>query len=162
MYPSILKDLLINAINFAISITPTDNKIIRTILHARKSLLFNKNEIWVKKDNPDFDITMNSFGRAEVCELVRLYLLDFLRKDNKIGLYIDGGLSYFQSLSGPESEKTNKKICKIFKQHGLNITMECNLPWCPHTSEPPPPPTPLSPTWANLHNPPQEMPACDL
>ena len=31
------------------SITPIDNKIIKTILLARKSLLFNKNEVWVKK-----------------------------------------------------------------------------------------------------------------
>ena len=81
-YPSTSKDLLINAINFA-------DKIIKTILHARKSLLFNKNEVWVKKDNPDFDVTMGSFDGAEVCELVGFYLLDILRKefnDNKIGL----------------------------------------------------------------------------
>ena len=61
-------------------------------------LLFDKNEVWVKKDSPDFDVTMGSFAGAEVCELVRLYLLDILRKgfgDNKIGLYRDGGLSLF-------------------------------------------------------------------
>ena len=68
-YPSISKDLLTNAINFAKSITPIDDKIIKTILHARKSLLFNKNEVWVKKDNPDFDVIMGSFDGAEVCEL---------------------------------------------------------------------------------------------
>ena len=42
-----------NSINSAKSITTMDDKIIETILHARKSLLFNKNEAWVKKDNPD-------------------------------------------------------------------------------------------------------------
>ena len=61
---------------------------------------------------------------------IGLYLLDILRKefdDNKIGLCRDDGLSCFQNLSGPESEKIKKKLCKIFKKHGLNITVECNL-----------------------------------
>ena len=72
--PSISKNLIMDSINSANSITTTDDKIIETILHARKSLLFNKNEVWVKKDNPDFDVTMGSFDGAEVCELVGLYL----------------------------------------------------------------------------------------
>ena len=42
---------------------------IKTILHTRKSLLFNKNEVWVKEDNPDFDVTMVSFDGSELCEL---------------------------------------------------------------------------------------------
>ena len=48
-YPSISKDLLINAINFAKSITPIDDKIIKTILHARKSILFKKMKSGLKK-----------------------------------------------------------------------------------------------------------------
>ena len=93
-------------------------------------LLFNKNEVWVKKDNPDFDVIISSFDGVEVCDLVGLYLLDILRKgfgDNKIGLYRDDRLSRFQNLSGPESEKIKKNLCKIFKKHRLNITVECNL-----------------------------------
>ena len=73
---------------------------------------------------------MGSFDGAEVSELVRLYLLDILRKEfgnNKIGLYKDDRLSWFQNLSGPESEKIKKKLCKIFKKHGLHITVEWNL-----------------------------------
>ena len=73
---------------------------------------------------------MGSFDGAEVCELVGLYLLDILRQEfgeNKIDLYRDDGLSCFQDLSGPESKKIKKKLCKIFKKHGLNITVECNL-----------------------------------
>ena len=42
-------------------------KLSKLILNARKSLLFNKNEVWVKKDNPDFDVTMVSFDGAKVC-----------------------------------------------------------------------------------------------
>ena len=69
-YPSISKDLLLEAINFAKSVTPIQDKFIETILHSRKALLFNKNDVWVKKDNPDFNVIMGSYDGAEVCELV--------------------------------------------------------------------------------------------
>ena len=86
--------------------------------------------MWIKKDDPDFNVTMGSYDRAEVCELVRLYILDILTKKfvhNKIGLYRDDGLGCFQILSDPEPEKVKKKLCKIFKQSGLSSTVECNL-----------------------------------
>ena len=73
---------------------------------------------------------MGTFDGSEVCELVGLYLLDILEKefgDNKVGLYRDDELSCFQNLSGPESKNIKRKRCKIFKDHGLNITVECNL-----------------------------------
>ena len=44
-----------------------------------------------------------------------------------IGLYRDDGLSCFENISGPDSEKINKKIFKVFKCNGLSITVECNL-----------------------------------
>ena len=80
------------------SITPIDNKIIKTILLARKSLLFNKNEIWVKKNNLDFDVTMSTFDGAEVCELVGFISFIFSERCLMIGLYRDDGLSCFQNL----------------------------------------------------------------
>ena len=129
-YPSISNDHLLKAINFAKSVTHIQDKFIETILHSRKALLFNKNDMWVKKDNPDFDVTIDSYDRAEACELVGLYTLDILTKEighDKIGLYRDNGLGCFQNLSGPESEEAKKKLCKIFKQSGLSITVECNL-----------------------------------
>ena len=64
-------------------------------MHARKSLLFNKDEIWVKKDNPEFNVTMGSYDGAEVCELVGLFLLEKIRKECaglELGLYRDDGL----------------------------------------------------------------------
>ena len=73
---------------------------------------------------------MGSYDGAETCELVGLYILDILTKEfgrDKIGLCRDDGLGCFQNLSGPESEKVKKKLCKIFKQSGLSITVECNL-----------------------------------
>ena len=79
--PSISKDFLLKAINFAKSVRPTQDKSIATRLHSYKALLFNKNDAWVKKENPDFDVTMGSCDEAEVCELVGLYILDILTKE---------------------------------------------------------------------------------
>ena len=99
-------------------------------MHSRKSLLFSNNDILLKKDNPNFDVTVGNFDASEVCELVGLYLLNILKSvfgGKNIGLYRDDGLTCFENKSGPELEKIKKKICKIFKDNGLNITIETNL-----------------------------------
>ena len=73
---------------------------------------------------------MGSYDGAELRELVGLYLLDLLTKEfgkQNIGLYRDDGLSCFENISGPDSEKIKKKLFKIFKSNGLSITVECNL-----------------------------------
>ena len=128
-YPSITTELLTKSINYAKSITAIEEEVI-TIFHARKLLLFDKTSTWVKKDNPDFDVTMESYDGAEVCELVGLYLLNLLTNEfgrHNIGLYRDDGLSSFQNISGTDSEKIKKKMYKTFKENHLNIMVECNL-----------------------------------
>ena len=44
-------------------------------MHARKSLLFNEEGTWMKKDGL-FDVTMGAYDGAEVRELVGTFLLD--------------------------------------------------------------------------------------
>ena len=91
---------------------------------------FDKGNVWVNKDNPEFPATMGNYNGAELCELVRLYLLDLLTKEfgkQNIGLCRDDGLSCFENMSGPDSEKIKKNLFKIFKNNGLGITEECNL-----------------------------------
>ena len=95
-----------------------------------KALLFNKNDVLVEKDNPDFEATMGSFERTEVCKLVGLYILDILTKEfghDMVGLYRDDELSGFQNLSSPESEKVKKKLCIVFKRNRLTIPKEYKL-----------------------------------
>ena len=73
---------------------------------------------------------MGIIDGAEICELVSLYLLNILKNEfggKNMGLYRDNGLNCFENKSGPELEKIKKKICKIFKDNGLNITIETNL-----------------------------------
>ena len=128
-YPSITEDLLKKALNFAskrVEVTEEEKKI---IFQARKSLLFNKGQAWVKKEGGTFDVTMGAYDGAEVCELVGSFILHQLgskynRKD--IGLYRDDGLAVFKNISGPEAERIKKDFQKVFKRNGLNITVACN------------------------------------
>ena len=57
-YPSITEHLLERSIEYAKSFATIERKTIEAITLARKSLLFSKHEIWVKKDNSSFDVTM--------------------------------------------------------------------------------------------------------
>ena len=78
-YPSISEDLLRKAIDYARTFVNVSEEEEETIMHCRKSMLFNNTEIWVKKDDKkDFDVTMGSFDGAEICELVGLYILHVL------------------------------------------------------------------------------------
>ena len=80
-YPSISKEVLSKAIEYAQSVNTIEEKVIKTVYHGHKSLLFDKENAWVKNDNPEFDGTMGSYDGAELCELVGLYLLDLLTKE---------------------------------------------------------------------------------
>ena len=76
--------------NSCINVPENDKNIIN---RARKSLLFNEQQSWIKKKSGLFDVTL---GAYEVCELVGSFLLyALLLKYNKtnIGLYIDDGLA---------------------------------------------------------------------
>ena len=57
------------------TITRVKEKVIRVIYHARKSLLFNKDNLWVKKDNPHFDVIMGNYSGADFRQLVEFYQL---------------------------------------------------------------------------------------
>ena len=100
-----------------------------TILHARKSLLFDETHVWIKKKGGLFDVTMGVYDGAEVCELVGTYLLSKIAekypKEN-IGLYRDDGLAAFMNTSGPQNERIKKDFQKIFKEKGLDIVIVCN------------------------------------
>ena len=133
-YPSITENLLERSIEYAKSFATIEHKTLEDIFLARKSLLFSKDEIWVKKDNSPFDVTMGSFDGAEYAKLSYFtcwnYLLDkllnLLGKEN-VGLYKDDGLAAINSCSGPALNRTRKSIIALFKKEGLNITIETNL-----------------------------------
>ena len=128
-YPSISETLLKEALNFAkskVRISKIDED---TILHARKSLLFDGSHVWIKKKGGLFDVTMGAYDGAEVCELVGTYLLSKVTEKypkEKIGLYRDDGLAAFLNTSGPQNERIKKDFQRIFKEKGLDIVIVCN------------------------------------
>ena len=77
-YPTIMEKILDNAISFAKELTHVSDEKIRIVKHCRKSLLYNNETPWVKKNTPgNFDVTMGSYDGAEVYELVGVYILSF-------------------------------------------------------------------------------------
>ena len=83
-YPSISEDLLDKAIAWAKQFTQISD--ITIIKHARKSLLFHKNQTRSKRY---FDVAMGSYHGAEICELIGLFILNSLQNlfGKDIGLY---------------------------------------------------------------------------
>ena len=129
-YPSIKETRLIKAINFVeklVNITNEDKVIIK---HARKSLLYDNSEPWMKKDSGLFNVTMGAYDGAEVWELVGtflLYKLSLKYNKNDIGLYRDDDLAIFKNISDPKSEKAKKDIQKLIKDNELDIVIQCNM-----------------------------------
>ena len=129
-YPSIKEKLLWEAIRFVKCYTSISSKDTDIILHARKSLLYNNDEPWVKKGESNFDVSMGAYDGAEVCELIGIFMLSLLSKHinkNHIGLHRDDGLAILKNTNGPAAEKFKKKIQKLFKEKDLDIIVQCNL-----------------------------------
>ena len=129
-YPSITGNVLKKALTFAEAHTHLSDDYKAIIHHARKTLLFNDQQTWIKKKSRLFDVTMGAYDGAEVCELVGNYLLYELSKlyeKKDRGLYRNDGLALFKNKTGPESQKNGKSIQAIFREDELKITIHCNL-----------------------------------
>ena len=129
-YPSITQDLLNKALNFATEYIYISKCDIDVIHHVRKSLLFDGSITWIKKQGGLFDVTMGYYDGAEGCDLLSTYMLNLLSKKynkNDFGLYRDDGLAGLKNKSGPQIEQVKKKMQKIFKDHGLDIILQCNM-----------------------------------
>ena len=130
-YPSISKELLIEALSHANNYTEITQQQTDIIMHARKSLLFSSDEYWEKSSgDPKFDVTMGSYDGAELCELVGLYILHTLGTTygtETNGLYRDDGLGCFKKISDRKTEKIKQDLIKTFREKfKLKITIEIN------------------------------------
>ena len=73
-YPSISFDLFNDAITFANEICPISDDELTIIMQARKSLLFNDKQPWIKKSGQeDFNVPMGYFDGVEVSEIVGIF-----------------------------------------------------------------------------------------
>ncbi|GFR59677.1 inositol hexakisphosphate and diphosphoinositol-pentakisphosphate kinase 2 [Elysia marginata] len=104
------------------TITAEEQHIIK---HTKKTTLYHNCTPWRKKTS-NFDVTMGSYDGAETCELVGLFLLSQLKEiDANVGLYRDDGLAACR-LTPRQAENTKKRICQVFQNYGLKITIEAN------------------------------------
>ena len=70
---------------------------------------------------------MGDYAGAEICEAVGLFILHKLRlKGVEANLYRDDGL-LMSNKPARAIENIKKTICSVFKDIGLNITIEANL-----------------------------------
>ena len=108
-YPSISEKLLLCWPNYAAGqFTEISDK--RIIVHARRTLLFDKETLWEKRNNSaQFDVSMGSYDGAEICDLVGLYMLHMLDQrfnNNKhTGLYRVDGLAVIRNMGPRTVEK---------------------------------------------------------
>ena len=73
---------------------------------------------------------MGSYDGREVCEFVRLYLLNKLTPligTKNIGLYRDDGLAVIHQVNGPKMDRIRKDVITLFKSEGLSITIDTNV-----------------------------------
>ena len=112
-------ELLDRSISSAKPLIDIERTVINIINHARKSLLFDDSGTWVKKDgNPLFNVIMSSFDGAEVCEYVRLFLLNKMEpllSTSNVGLYRDDELAIVHKANGPKRDRIRKDIISLFK-----------------------------------------------
>ena len=113
-YPFYKECLLKNAINSAEQHTEISEKDKAITFHARKSLLFNGQQVWIKNKGGLFDATMGAFDGAEVCEAVGNFQFSKNHDKKDIGLYRDDGLAIFKNVSGSKAEKIKKDMQKLF------------------------------------------------
>ena len=84
----------------------------------------------MKQTEGCFDVTMESFHGAEVCQLVGIYILCSLAKlinKEDCGLYRDDGLLILRNVNGQQIDEMRKNIMKTFKDIGFTIDVETNL-----------------------------------
>ena len=97
---------------------------------SRKSILFNEGNAWGKKTNPEYDVAMGSYDKAEICELVGIYFQNqpsAVTGKRNTGLYRDDGLAVLRDTPGPDSDRLKKQIIRKFQSNGLQITIDINL-----------------------------------
>lgn len=98
---------------------------LRVVKDCRKSLLFNKKEVWKEKFTTGcFDVTVGSY------DLVGVYILSQLEttiNKSQMGLYLEDGSVSLRGADGQKMDKTRKNIAEIFKKIGLQINIVTNL-----------------------------------
>ena len=121
-YPSITKELLEKALEWASRYIGVTVQQKRVVMEASMSFLYNQGNPWVKKGDINFDIGMGAYHGAQACEIVGLFLLSELVKLPNFDaiLFRDDGLGITTS-STRQTGKLREAIIKVFQDHNLGI-----------------------------------------
>ena len=131
-YPSITEETLKNALVMAETCTSISKDDIDIIMHSRKTVLFNRNIQWCKRNNMHFDVPMGSHDSAQIADLVGLYILYNLTNSARVnvkdvGLYRDDGLMILRNHNGHRVDSIKKEITRKFKLMGFKIDIKSNI-----------------------------------
>ena len=126
-YPFISEETLNKAINFAENFTSISHENIPVIKDCRKSILFDDNESWKKKEHSSlFDVTIGSYDGVELSEQIGIYiylvLLESTLEKDQMGLQRDDVISFVISIA---NKRTN--IRKMIISIDLKIEITRNL-----------------------------------
>ena len=128
-YPSVSRELFDRAVQFARNFVDIDERTVKIILNARKTILHHNDGIWSKNSNSDFDIAMGAYDGAEVTDLIGLYILHNLKEkvpEIDFGLYRDDGLGMHRRIPKTKLNSIVNRIREMFKDMGLEITCDTN------------------------------------
>ena len=75
-YPSILKEILTDTLTFVEAIIKLDGQDKKIKYDSFKSLLFNQEQTWMKKEGELFAVSIGAYDGLEVCELLSIFLLN--------------------------------------------------------------------------------------
>ena len=74
-----------------------------------------------------FDATIRSYDGAEVCELVRLFILDSLAKKSgkgKVGIFGYDRLAVLKNTTASAGDESRKNVINVFGHFGLKVTAQ--------------------------------------
>ena len=130
-YPTINENTMFKAIKLAKEYMSIPQLHIDLINHCRKSVLYHEGNLWVKKDTDSlFDCPMGAYDGAEMCELIGIFLLRELNihiDQSYHGIYRDDGLIVLENSTPRQGDIMRKKITKLFKDFGFEITITSNM-----------------------------------
>ena len=69
-------------------------------------------------------LTEQKYANLSAISYSIYYLKKYKRKN--LALYRDDGLAIFKNVNGPDPEKIKKHFCKLFIEHDLELTIQCN------------------------------------
>ena len=104
---------------------------VEIIKHCRKTLLYYEDSIWIKKgEGGNFDVSIESYDGAEICErigCVLLYSINKIMDPSSHGLYHNDGLIIVDRNRPKKCDGIRKRLYKLFDEFRLRLDIRTDL-----------------------------------